>query len=368
MHLHLHDTSSTRYRSQKVKIQKSIVSWYGKNKRDLPWRNTTDPYRIWIAEVMLQQTQVDQVIPYYLRFLNRFPSLRSLAQSNPDHVLKIWEGLGYYRRARYLRDAARIIVKEFGGKIPNDYARLKMLPGFGEYTCGSVLSIAFNQPYPAVDGNVIRVISRLFRIETDAGLSRTKKEIALIVKDLIPHHQASEFNQSLMELGALICKPKNPLCPRCCWKRFCRAYNELEDPSLLPRKAKRKKRPHFHVAVGIVRKDDRILIAKRPKHLILGNLWEFPGGRKNVHESLEKSCVRNIEKDTKIKTKILHPLFSFKHYFSHYGMTLHFFIARYVSGKTESGQPIRWVKMDALEKFAFSTAHKKAIEKIQNIF
>ena len=316
---------------------------------------------------MLQQTQVEQVIPYYFRFIKQFPNVRTLARSNPDRVLKIWEGLGYYRRARYLRDAAIKIEKDFGGKIPNDHARLRTLPGFGEYTCGSVLSIAFHQPYPAVDGNVLRVISRLFRVETDTALSKTKRTITRIVKDLIPPNRASEFNQSLMELGALICKPKNPHCLRCPWSKFCRAYTELKNPSRLPKKMKKKKRPHFHVAVGVVKKGNYVLIAKRPEHLILGNLWEFPGGRKHAHESLEDSCVRHIKKETSIRAKILHPLFSFKHHFSHYSQTLHFFSARYVGGKTEARSAVRWARMNALDDFAFSTSHKKAIKIIRNI-
>lgn len=223
------------------KLQRLLLTWYAANKRDLPWRKTKDPYKILVSEIMLQQTQVEQVIPYYRRFIKRFPTITKLAKSSPDDVLKIWEGLGYYRRAGYLQKAANIIVRDFGGKIPRENEMLRSLPGFGPYTCGSVLSIAYNIPQPAVDGNVVRFISRLFRIETDISRPSTKKRIEENVCRLFPVGKASEFTQALMEMGAIICTPAKPACSKCCVRKLCRAFNETPLPEALPRKKKKTK-------------------------------------------------------------------------------------------------------------------------------
>ncbi len=317
---------------------------------------------------MLQQTQVEQVLPYYGRFLERFPTIRSLAQATLDEVLKVWQGMGYYRRARYLRDAARQMRKEFGGKIPKRYDQLKTLPGFGPYTCGSVLSFAFHQPYPAVDGNVVRVISRLFRIESDVSRTETKGRITDLVRILIPPDRASEFNQSLMELGALVCRPQNPACRRCCWKTFCRAFLELKDPSDLPNKTKKKPRRHFHIAAGVVQRGQAVLIAKRPANVILGSLWEFPGGKRKVRERLERTCTREIQEETGITARIEKPLVSFKHHYTHYSITIHFFYCRYIRGKARAckSTEVKWVKRNELKTFPFPKTHQEAIDQMNS--
>lgn len=312
---------------------------------------------------MLQQTRVEQVIPYYRRFFKRFPSITELAKSDPDDVLKVWEGLGYYRRARYLHQSAKLIVRDFDGKIPQEERLLKTLPGFGPYTCGSVLSIAYNKPQPAVDGNVVRFISRLFRIETDISRSSTKKKIEEIVRRCFPTGKASEFTQALMEIGAIVCTPVKPACAKCCVRKFCRAFNELSNPAFLPTKKQKKKGGHFLLAAAVVRNGKAFLISRRPENLILGNLWEFPGGKKEKRESLEETCIRELTKKTGVIARLERPLGSVKHHYSHYSITMSFFLCVYISGNIR-GKNIRWVKMKDLEKYAFPKVHKQMAVKI----
>ncbi|MBX7150276.1 A/G-specific adenine glycosylase [bacterium] len=361
---------SKQYTSEILKkrktLQKKILTWFKSNKRDLPWRKTRDPYAIWISELMLQQTQVDQVIPYYQRFLKRFPDVYSLANAELDDVMKIWEGMGYYRRAKYLHNAAKIIVAKYYGNIPDDYELLSKLPGFGTYTTGSVLSIAYNKSYPAVDGNVIRVASRLLKITRLLDSTIVKKVITPFIQELIPEGKASDFNQSLMELGALVCKPAKPLCSKCCWKLECRAFREMDDPSILPKKKKKIRGEIKHIAVAVIIKNGKILIAKRPDNVILGNLWEFPGGKKKEDESIEQACIREVEEETGITVRITKPIVSFKHHYSHYSIMLHFFYARHTFGKLKNRKEtkLRWVSISELTRFAFPKANQQIIARI----
>ena len=344
-------------------IVQQLLTWFKKNKRNLPWRNTKNSYKIWISEIMLQQTQVKQAIPYYKRFLKKFPTIRDVAAAHLDDILKVWEGLGYYRRARYIHESSKIIVDKFNGKIPKDYATLKTLPGFGPYTCGAVLSIAFELPYPAVDGNVIRVISRLFRIESDINVTETKNKITSIVKELIPTNSVSQFTQGLMEMGAIICKPIRPNCNICCWKTICHAYNELPNPETLPKKRKKIRGKHFHIAAGIVQKRNNVLLSKRPEKLILGNLWEFPGGKTEKKETLRGTCKRELYNKTGIDVKIGKKLMTIKHKYSHYDVTIHFFKCSYLKGVLKKPN-VKWVHIDDLRNYAFSKVHKQVMLKI----
>lgn len=349
----------------KKRLVQSILSWYKHNKRDLPWRKTHDPYKIWISEIMLQQTRVEQVIPYYYRFLDKFPSINVLASSNLDDVLKMWEGMGYYRRARYLLEAAKIIAERHKSKIPSKYEILATLPGFGPYTCGSVLSIAYNLPYPAIDGNVIRLMSRLFKIESDITRIATKRTIEKTVVNLIPANKASAFSQALMDMGASVCKSVRPKCNICCCQKFCRAYNEMPNPEILPKKTKKIRNAHVHIAAGIVRNRNTVLISKRPENVILGGLWEFPGGKKERNESLDAACVRELKSKVGISAKIIKPFISIKHHYSHYSVTIHFFCCSYLSGRLNKSTA-KWVKIDELEMHAFSKVHKQVAMKIRD--
>jgi len=260
----------------KKKIQSRLLQWFKKNQRDLPWRKTKDPYAIWVSEIMLQQTQVATAIPYYEKFLETFPTVPRLANANLSEVLKIWEGLGYYSRARNLHRASRIISNHFGGKIPDNLKDLLGLPGVGRYTAGAILSIAFNQEAPILDGNVKRVLSRLLAM---AGTSRkTEKTLWKYSASLIPEGQAGSFNQALMELGATLCRPKDPLCLRCPLKKLCEGYR-LRKQEQFPSKPAKKRIPRIEAVGAVISKNGKVLLKQRPPKGLLGGLWEFPNWR-----------------------------------------------------------------------------------------
>ena len=257
-------------------IREQILAWYHHNRRNLPWRGETDPYRIWISEVMLQQTQVTTVIPYYHRFLDKFGDLETLAAAPLTEVLKAWEGLGYYARARNLHKAAIELVDNHGGRFPSDYAGLRALPGFGDYTAGAVASIAFGQPVAAVDGNVKRVIARLFAIEEDITRAAAARRLNELAAALVDPNAPGDWTQAIMELGATICLPKSPKCLFCPVHARCEGRLrgiELE----LPVRPARKSLPHYDVAAAVIGRDGELLVAQRPLDGMLGGLWEFPG-------------------------------------------------------------------------------------------
>lgn len=344
------------------RIQKYLITWYRVNKRNLPWRKTGSPYRIWISEVMLQQTQVKTVIPYYRRFLRRFPSLTALARARPESVLKLWEGLGYYRRAILLHQAAVLMKKNYRGRIPDSYEQLRTLPGFGEYTAGAVLSIAYHKPVPAVDGNVLRVFSRLLAIAQDIRSPETKKAVTDHIHDLIPEDSPSDFNQALMELGALICTPRKPVCQKCPVKKFCKAFN-LDDPEKYPLKSMKKDRRTEPVSVGVIIDKGRCLINQRPPDVILPNLWEFPGGKALPGESPEEACLREVKEETGLDVKITGLITRFRHHYSHYSVDLHFFMCRRIAGKIRPvpSKSLKWVKIKELHRYPFPSSTRRVI-------
>lgn len=332
----------------------------------MPWRETRDAYRIWISEVMLQQTQVEQVRPYYQRFMKAFPDVFSLAKARTDEVYKLWEGLGYYRRAALLHKAAQIIVNQHQGLIPDQFEEAHSLPGFGDYTTGAVLSIAYQKKFPAIDGNVIRVISRLYRIESEVELSSTKRLITELVQSMIPSKNPGDFNQALMELGATICTPKSPQCSDCPVRTLCKSFNELPNPSILPNKKKKPVKPHLHIAAGVVYKKSKVLVAKRPSDVILGNLWEFPGGKKEPGESLLETCERELKNKTGIQVKVGPCFLVHNHAYSHYTVTLHFYKCEYISGQPikRKHSALRWVNPCKAGSLAWATSHRKALQKL----
>lgn len=260
----------------KEQFRQDLLSWYEREHRDLPWRKTSNPYYIWVSEVMLQQTRVDTVIPYYERFIEAFPTLEALAFAEEQDVLKLWEGLGYYSRARNLQTGARQVVEQFNGIVPNDRARISTLRGVGPYTAGAVLSIAYGIPEHAVDGNVMRVFSRLQRIEADIARAKNKKIFEEAVMDVISHEDPSSFNQAIMELGAVVCTPKNPHCFLCPVQSHCAAY-EAGVQEQLPVKVKKTKVKRVTVVPYVfIDEAGHVLVRQRPEKGLLSNLWEFP--------------------------------------------------------------------------------------------
>jgi A/G-specific adenine glycosylase len=315
---------------------------------------------------MLQQTRVDQMSAYYERFLQSFPTVADLAQASEARVLKAWEGLGYYGRARRLRRAARHLVDHHGGRVPSEYETLLALPGVGPYTAAAVSSIAFDRPHPVLDGNVRRVLCRLLRVEGDPRTAAVGARLIAAGQRLLAPGQPGEFNQAMMELGARVCVPGRPQCPRCPVRAACRACRELADPGLLPRRPPRRPRPHYQVAAGIIWRGTRLLIAQRRDDSMLGGLWEFPGGKQEEGESLPECLAREIREELDIEIEGAGPLVSLDHAYTHFSITLHVLEARYRRGRTRAlgCADWRWVRPHELGGYPFSRADGRVIEQL----
>lgn len=297
---------------KKDEFRNNLLSWYDEVKRDLPWRRTDNPYYIWVSEVMLQQTRVDTVIPYYERFINRYPTMNDLANAEEDDLLKIWEGLGYYSRVRNLQTGIREVIEQYGGEVPKTRKEIQSLKGIGPYTAGAILSIAFDIPEHAVDGNVMRVISRLLLIEEDIAIPRTKKIFEKIIMDLIDPTDPSSFNQGLMELGATICTPK-PACLLCPVQEHCAAFLEGRQEEF-PVKSKKKASKVVPVGSFVIRNENGdILLRRRPSKGLLANLWEFPMIEMNTKDEPDDLLAEQIG----VRLKEMTSLISFKHIFTH---------------------------------------------------
>ncbi len=347
-------------------FQSSLLAWYAAHRRDLPWRKTRDPYAIWVSEVMLQQTQADVVTSYYLRFIRRFPTVNELAEAEPGEVMKMWEGLGYYGRARHLHNAAKEVANRFGGHVPCDATLFRSLPGVGAYTAGAVLSIACGLPVPAVDGNVMRVLSRVFHVTENVQQVRTKKHLTDLAESLLPLEQPGDFNQALMELGALVCIPRNPLCQDCPLTVLCEA-KKLGIQNALPVRSPRKPVPHYDVTAGVIWRDDTFLITLRPPRGLLGGLWEFPGGKCEPDEDLTHCIVREIQEELAIQVAVNSAIISVDHAYTHFKITLHAFHCRFLGGNIRpiACDDYRWITASELDAFAFPSADRKIIDHLK---
>ena len=345
----------------KEKFQAKLLQWFKKNKRDLPWRKTKDPYAIWVSEIMLQQTQVNTAIPYFNHFLKTFPTIRDLAKANLSKVLKVWEGLGYYSRARNLHRAAQIVLNQFQGKIPDHPTDLLTLPGIGRYTAGAILSIAYNKEAPILDGNVKRVLSRLYAISKNPKENQTEQSLWRLSESLVPKGRASRFNQGLMDLGAMICTPKDPQCLNCPICDLCKGYLSGKPESYPPRTIK-KRIPHITAVSAVIQKDKKVLLNQRPPKGLLGGLWEFPNwpldGKKDLMEYLRLK----VKSDFGLRVKCKVPLSTFKQTYSHFKLTLHVFQCQYLDGKTKG----RWVPFQKLQQLPLSRIHRRIAETISN--
>jgi len=347
-----------------TEIPRLLLDWYRTNKRDLPWRRTKDPYRIWVAEVMLQQTRVDTVIPYYERFLKKFPDVKALACAREDSVLKAWESLGYYSRARHLHEAARVVVNQFGGVIPAEMADLRKLPGVGAYTAGAILSIAFGRRVAAVDGNVIRVIARLFALEEPVDGSKAKRVIEAIAQGLVPAGEPGQYNQALMDLGSGICTPRSPACPACPLAAACRARRKGVQEAI-PVKRKAAAVPHREAAVAVIRNDrGEILLVKRPGRGLLGGLWRFPGGNLEEGDAPAAALRRSLRTELGLKAIPGRELLSVEHGYSHFTVTVRVFACTLRGVLTDSGGGVqwRWVGMRGLSRLAVSRLEGKILK------
>ena len=347
------------------KLKSKLLNWFSLYKRDMPWRGITDPYRIWVSEVMLQQTQVKKVVGYYENFIKTFPDIRTLASSSVQDVLKIWEGLGYYARARNLHKAAQLIVKDFNSEIPKDYASFRSLPGVGDYSAAAVLSIAFNQPYAAVDGNIKRVLSRLFLMDNPVNDSSSIKVFQEKADLLLNTDQPGCFNQAMMELGATVCRPQSPTCVVCPVNSFCKAFKEGLQ-SEYPYRQKNKPTPKHNIAAGIIYKGSDILIVQRPLDGLLGGLWEFPNGNLYKGETSEEACIRHISDSTNLSVSNLNYLTQVKHAYTHFKIVVDAFECEYIHGDLLLNGPIdaKWIKIDELYDYPLPKATHKIIEKL----
>lgn len=347
-------------------FQQRLVRWFKIHQRNLPWRKTDDPYKIWISEVMLQQTQVATALPYYLRFIHRFPVISDLAEADLETVLKMWEGLGYYARARNFHKAAGMVVEKFNGQVPVQLEIFKTLPGVGDYIGAAVQSIAFNHPHAVVDGNVKRVLARLFCLDTPVNHASSHKKFLKYADSLLLKKKPGMFNQAMMELGALICSPKTPRCQNCPVSGLCEAFS-LEKTALFPKRIKSKKVPVHTIAVGIIADGQKILITRRPIEGLLGGLWEFPGGKVENQETSEAACIREIKEETGLGVKITGYLTRIHHAYTHFKIKMDVFYCRKINGRTRLNGPIdhRWISLGDIGRFAFPKANNKFIPLIE---
>jgi A/G-specific adenine glycosylase len=341
-----------------------LLAWFARSARDLPWRRERTPYRVWVAEVMLQQTRVETVLPYYARFLARFPTVQVLAQSPLEDVLKLWEGLGYYARARNLHAAARQVVTLRDGRLPGTFEELLTLPGIGRYIAGAVASIAFGRDVAAVDGNVRRVLSRVFEIREDVTRAAVQRGLEALAIDLLPPGQAGLFNEALMELGATVCLPRTPRCDRCPLCELCQGHAQGQ-PETLPVRRPRKRVPHYDVTAAVtVGPDGRVLVAQRRADDMLGGLWEFPGGKREPGETLPECLTREMREELDVEVEVLEgdsPLIVIKHAYTHFRITLHAFRCRLVSGELRclDCAAFRWVDVTELDALPMSVVDRK---------
>ncbi|MEN2465199.1 A/G-specific adenine glycosylase [Ornithinibacillus sp. JPR2-1] len=340
-------------------FQNDLLAWYYTNKRDLPWRQDQDPYKVWVSEIMLQQTKVDTVIPYFNNFIEKFPTVYDLAAAEEQAVLKAWEGLGYYSRARNLQHAVREVVENYGGTVPNDPKQLEGLKGIGSYTKGAILSIAYNQPEPAVDGNVMRVFSRVLNIDDDIALPKTKKLFESVTREVISHEDPSSFNQAIMDLGATICTPKSPACLVCPVQEYCEAF-KLGVEQQLPIKTKAKKNKKMPYAVLLLRNEEgKVAIEQRPEEGLLANLWQFP---MVPLQELEMELVENwFFTHYGVRVKLGKKQGELKHVFSHLTWELGIYPAVLME-QAEQVTSLTFVEEEELGHYPFPVSHQKMMQ------
>lgn len=357
------------FRFNRTRVRCRLLEWFAQARRDLPWRQTKDPYSVWVSEVMLQQTQVNTVIPYYQAFMKQFPTVQHLAAASQETVLKAWEGLGYYARARNLHQAAGIVVHEHQARLPEDWQTLRGLPGIGDYIAAAILSIAFDQPWAVLDGNVKRVLARLKGIDTPVNVSRSYARFQQEATDLLNVSCPGLHNQALMELGALICTPQKPICSECPVNSDCGAWQQNE-VTRYPVRQVRAPVPRHQIAAGVVHKEGLLLITRRAPKGLLGGLWEFPGGRLAPKESAASACRREIREEVGLEVEIERQLARVKHAYTHFKIDLTVFVCRWLSGNPVLNGPVdyRWVRPDELQKFPFPKANLKFMSNVQEAF
>ncbi|NOY81776.1 MAG: A/G-specific adenine glycosylase [Kiritimatiellaeota bacterium] len=340
-----------------------LLGWFQTEQRPFPWRRRPQtPFRTWVSEVMLQQTRAETAATYFERFLACFPDVSALAAASQEEVLRVWEGLGYYARARNLHAAARLVVERYGGRLPRTECELRKLPGLGPYTAAAVASLAFGEPVPAMDGNVLRVMARFLALDHSVREAGVREYIRSVLAPVLRNVTPGPFNEALMELGALVCTPRGPRCGDCPLRTACRAHAEGRAAEL-PVRPPRRRIPHYAVAVGIVWKEGKVLIGRRRTDRMLGGLWEFPGGKVEPGESPVEAVVREIREETGIEVAVVDRLCTVKHAYTHFRVTLTAFECRWEAGQAvaNSADCVRWVNPDDLADYPFPVANRRII-------
>lgn len=351
-----------------LSFAKQLLNWYSVRARRLPWREKSSPYAVWVSEIMLQQTRVETVLPYFLRWMERFPSVEALAKSPLQDVLAAWEGLGYYSRARNLHRAAGIVLEKYAGVLPGDAATLRKLPGIGRYTAGAIASIAFGRDEPALDGNIRRVLARVFDVREPARSPAGERLLWDLAAENLPPGQAGAYNQALMDLGATVCTPRSPDCPSCPMSNICMAYAQgiQEQRPVLDSRAEI---PHYTVTAAVIRRGEEILIAQRPLHGLLGGLWEFPGGKLLPDEDLVSCLQREIREELGVEIEVGSALGIYRHAYTHFRVTLHAFCCSLRNGTEPDSiqvNDLRWVKPARLSEFPMGKIDRQIAARLQS--
>jgi A/G-specific adenine glycosylase len=342
-----------------------LLHWYRTNARDLPWRKDKDAYKIWVSEIMLQQTRVEAVKEYYKRWMERFPTPKALAQSSEQEVLACWQGLGYYSRARNLLLGVRKVCTEYGGIVPNDAARIQKLPGVGEYTAGAIASIAFDQRTPAIDGNVLRIFSRLFCLNEDIAKQSAKRKIKDLLHQYMPVRECGDFNQALMDLGAMICIPRKPRCPLCPLTNLCEAY-EKEVQDVLPVKEPKKPPQKIMLVAGIIKRERTFLVQQRPAAGLLAGMWEFPTveitAEETAMQALEDAVWNQLNQKIHVENKNSHYL----HTFSHRQWDISFYHCEWLTGHDLPPNAC-WSDLKSINNIPWAGPHHKVAIKLSKL-
>ena len=345
-----------------------LLLWYPSHARKLPWRDQPNPYRVWVSEIMLQQTRVETVIPYFERWMKKFPTIRTLAQASQQDVLSTWEGLGYYSRARNLHQAAQIVVSDYNGQLPKEVNQLRQLPGIGRYTAGAIASIAFGRDEPVLDGNIRRVLARYFDVQAPARSSAGENQLWQIAQDHLPPGMAGTYNQALMELGALICTPRKPRCEACPLNSNCAAFS-LGVQEQRPVKLSKTPVPHHLVSSAIIMQKQKVLIAQRPVDGLLGGMWEFPGGKIETGEDLVGGLKREICEELGVDIRVGSEFGVYQHAYTHFRVTLHAFLCELKDKQPQKlyHQDLSWSPVAALQEFPMGKIDRQISNALQNM-
>lgn len=346
-------------------MSRALLAWFRLHRRPLPWRTDRDPYRVWVAEVLLQQTRVAQAIPYYERFLRAFPTVHALARASEGEVLKVWQGAGYYARARNLHASARLVVREGSGRFPTTVDGWEELPGVGPYIARAVASLVDGAPVVALEANGLRVAARWTREEGDIRTRAVRERVERVLANLLPSRAPGEFNEAVMELGETVCRPVAPSCPDCPVRFGCRALAELPDPGSIPVRRRPGRRPHVRAAVAVAEFGGRWLVQRRPPGGLLGGLWEFPGGKVESGERPIDAAAREFAEETGLSAPLLTPAGVVHHAYSHFTVTLHVFRGTVRGSRFPAvAAPRRWVTPAELARLPLPKATEKIVDRL----